>query len=244
MTSLTAFVTAMIALSMGVERIVEILKGAFGSLKGHDTVIHLLAAVSGFAISMAIGPHQLFPLIPDGGFDSSYRWTGSLLLGLMASGGSAFWNQILDILTAVKTVRETAAQTQALPNSNRIQAKIMANIALDYTQPFQVRFVANLPLAWQVIRVRAGAETVVSNGSTAAQPPPPPDTAQVAAGQFAAGDTLRWAADLNAPPNAAANYKLDVYIEQSGQTIEHDGPRQGNIAANGDKIETGDYTCV
>jgi hypothetical protein len=120
----------------------------------------------------------------------------------------------------------------------------VANIHIDPTTSFQVHFVGDLPLTWQVIRVRAGIESVVVHGASTNAPPPPPDLAQVPAGQFQAGDTYRWLADLFAPPNTAANFTLRVTTIQGGKTLNDSGDVTGNIAANGDKVETGDFTCT
>jgi hypothetical protein len=120
----------------------------------------------------------------------------------------------------------------------------MANIKIDPAQLFSVHFVADLPLDWQVIRIRQGVEIVIVSGSTTTKPPPPPDVAEVPTGNFVAGDTFKWTADLFAPPTAAANYTLNVSVSQGGHTIATDGPRKGNIAANGDKVESGSFACV
>ena len=68
-------------------------------------MIHVLAAIVGGGIALAIGPSSLVTAMPA----SCNPWLGAALLGLMASGGSAFWNHALDIVGAVKTVREGAA---------------------------------------------------------------------------------------------------------------------------------------
>jgi hypothetical protein len=122
----------------------------------------------------------------------------------------------------------------------------VANIKLDYSTDFSMQFIADLPLDWQVIRVRNGTETVVKHGSTAspAPPPPPPDTAIIPGGTFAAGDTLKWGADLFAPENNQADYTLNVEVWQQGQRVATDGPHSGTIPANGDNEEMGSWPCV
>jgi hypothetical protein len=105
--NLTSFVTTMVALSVGTERVVEILKGMISILRGHDTWIRCVAALAGMGIAIAIGPHSLLDALPDGGFDVPARYLGAAFLGLVASGGSAFWNHALDIIGAVKNVRES-----------------------------------------------------------------------------------------------------------------------------------------
>jgi hypothetical protein len=44
--------------------------------------------------------------IPDG-------WTGKLALGLLASGGSGFWNSILTYVNKAKDIKVAAAETKA-----------------------------------------------------------------------------------------------------------------------------------
>lgn len=106
---LTTFVTAMVALSIGTERIVEIIKGMISQLDGHDTWIQSVAVAAGAVIALVIGPHELLAVVPAGGFDTAARYWGAALLGLMASGGSAFWNHALDILGAIKDTKEKVA---------------------------------------------------------------------------------------------------------------------------------------
>jgi hypothetical protein len=117
MDTLSNLVASMIALSVGVERIVEIFKGIFKSVNNAPAVlIHLLSTALGTSVALAIGPHNLascFPPSTNG--NSLTQIASSVLLGLMASGGSAFWNHVLDIIGAVKKVKETAAN--ALPSA-------------------------------------------------------------------------------------------------------------------------------
>jgi len=117
MSDFTSFVTAMIALSVGVERIVEILKGMIGWLDGHANVVRFLAFIVGTGVALVLGPKTLLSFLP---VDGTGSWAGAALLGMMASGGSAFWNHILDILGAVKSVREAEAKVEAPPTNHLI----------------------------------------------------------------------------------------------------------------------------
>jgi hypothetical protein len=124
MDKLAAFLSSMIALSVGVERIVEIIKGLSqklrddphpdpggkGSARRHLR-LQATAALAGMIVALTIGPHNLFASIPEADYSKPIRWIASLLLGLMASGGSAFWNHALDIIGAVKSVKEQAASS-------------------------------------------------------------------------------------------------------------------------------------
>src|SRR5207237_7901915 len=121
MDNLTAFLTSMVALSIGVERVVEILKGFSkwlredpdprldreGETAGRRrAALQLLAMLFGALIAYVIGPKHFIGSLPDGALVSFTRIASSLLLGFMASGGSALWNHALDIVGAIKTVTE------------------------------------------------------------------------------------------------------------------------------------------
>jgi len=131
MEPLTAFLSAMIALSVAVERVVEIIKGMSRRLREDPDpkadpqgkgaarrrlILQALAAFVGAVAALTIGPHNFLRTIPDGGYESPIRWIAAVFLGLMASGGSAFWNHALDIVGAIKSAKEqlTTAQQAAV----------------------------------------------------------------------------------------------------------------------------------
>ena len=47
-------------------------------------------------------------------FRSPDDWTGTLALGLLASGGSGFWNSILTYVTKAKDLKAAEAETKQL----------------------------------------------------------------------------------------------------------------------------------
>jgi hypothetical protein len=109
--SISTAVTLVLAVSVAVERVTEILKQMFPILAtalANDTsenrrraVLQLLAAAVGTVIAW-FGDLQL------GTHGGPSAW---VLIGLMSSGGSAFWNHALDALRAMKVTQEaTAAQ--------------------------------------------------------------------------------------------------------------------------------------
>jgi hypothetical protein len=119
MNDFIAFLTSMVALSAGVERIVEAVKGLsrrlredpdplsdpHGSKAAHRRLaLQLVATLAGTVTVGWIGPSHFLPMLPADTLGS--RVVLSVLLGLMASGGSAFWNHALDILGAIKNVKE------------------------------------------------------------------------------------------------------------------------------------------
>lgn len=114
MDHLTTFVAAMVALSAGVERIVEMLKGMFPWLANsanprRPLVLQVLATVAGGSVAAIVGPNQFLWFLDK--TNNSVSLVGSsVLLGLMACGGSAFWNHVLDIVGAIKTTKESVAK--------------------------------------------------------------------------------------------------------------------------------------
>ncbi len=119
MDALTTFVTAMIALSVGAERITEIVKGMIPWLReppGNDpnadgrrrAALQSIAAVGGGVAAWMIGPDHFLPKLVPTDPTSLQKAFVCALLGLMASGGSALWNHVLDIIGVVKETREVA----------------------------------------------------------------------------------------------------------------------------------------
>jgi hypothetical protein len=113
MDRLTAFVTAMIALSIGVERIVEILKQLLPWTTAHAWRVQSMAVVTGSIVAAVVGPERFLPFMTADDSGWVVRLTAAFLSGIMASGGSAFWNHILDIIGAVKTVKEKTAKGES-----------------------------------------------------------------------------------------------------------------------------------
>lgn len=117
--NLSALCAEMVALSVAVERVVEILKQFCGSwpvLKYLFTpratqkmenmrcaCLYLLSGSIGGVIAVRGGiAAQLLP-------NSHHPYLSDVVAGLLASGGSAFWNHALDLLQATKVSSEQAA---------------------------------------------------------------------------------------------------------------------------------------
>lgn len=103
---------------MGVERIIEILKGTIPPLakEREDTrwenvrraILQFLAFGCGSVIAyMAKDQIGTMPGVPS---NMKFDGSGCALLGLLASGGSAFWNHALDIARATKVSSENVAK--------------------------------------------------------------------------------------------------------------------------------------
>ena len=118
LTDITKLVTLLAAMSVSVERIVEILKGFIpylnkqldpGSAENRRrAILHVIAALFGTLVAY-LGHDQIGniaaakPLL-------DLHWLGYILIGLMTAGGSAFWNHVLDIIGALKTQQENTAK--------------------------------------------------------------------------------------------------------------------------------------
>lgn len=121
MDQLVRFAAAMFALSVGVERIIEILKNlgstwSFGWWKKEaseespakrSASIQFAAAAIGGLLAWNIGPEHFLGTT---GLTSDAKVLVAVLLGAMSSGGSAFWNSVISIVAAIKDTKEGAAR--------------------------------------------------------------------------------------------------------------------------------------
>lgn len=126
---LYTLVSLLLALSLASERLVEIIKGVVPFLNTENTnpdkerlrrmILHVLAFFSG-----VLTTYLALPVMPQGIADKlgPAQIVG---LGLLASGGSSFWNSILTYLLKVKNLKEAEAVQQ------QVQAKAMATQAND-----------------------------------------------------------------------------------------------------------------
>jgi hypothetical protein len=110
MDKLAAVVSLLVALSVAAERLVEIVKGMIPWLNLEQVdqkwearrrcVLQLLAVLAGMVtVFLSRGA------IPTGLLNLN-DWSGIVALGLLASGGSGFWNSVLTYVAKVKDVKE------------------------------------------------------------------------------------------------------------------------------------------
>ena len=117
-TKLTTVISLIVALSIASERFVDIIKGLIpwlnqprlrpadeGWRKATLQVLAVLAGITTAWLSSAAIPKGVG--IPD-------DWTGTLALGLLASGGSGFWNSILTYVTKAKDLKAAEAETKQI----------------------------------------------------------------------------------------------------------------------------------
>jgi len=115
MGNLSSVLSLMLAISIAVERVVEIIKGIIPQISQKWTgqweyvrfaLVHVIAALAGTAIAY-LGHAQIAQQVPVLSFENHLR-SGYLVVGLMASGGSAMWNHALDIVQAMKIGQQKA----------------------------------------------------------------------------------------------------------------------------------------
>jgi len=116
----TLFVTQMIGLSVASERVTETVKQWINPSLSHLTppryaaLIQTIAIFSGIAVVALSGLNPLnIPQFQAFLWKNPADWLSWLIGGILVSGGSAFWNHILDILQATKVRKEEIANLAA-----------------------------------------------------------------------------------------------------------------------------------
>lgn len=100
-------------LSLSVERVVEMIKNLIPTLSNKQEdkkkegyrrfTLHFLAASVGFVIALVAQEQIESVLFKTQG---SLKLGGCVILGLLASGGSGFWNQSLGIVEEIKKAKK------------------------------------------------------------------------------------------------------------------------------------------
>jgi hypothetical protein len=119
--AITNYVTLLVALSVSTERLVEIVKNCIPWLstkyedakkEGHRrAVLHVLAVCGGMVTAFLAKPAVSAVLS-----DALNNIWGYIALGLLASGGSGFWNGILSYILEAKNIKAgTADAIEANP---------------------------------------------------------------------------------------------------------------------------------
>lgn len=106
----TTFLTQMVGLSVAAERVTETVKQWVTSAPANlqqaarrAWIVQSLAIVSGVLVVVVSGANPL-------NINAKFGW---IVTGVLVSGGSAFWNHLLDMVKAAKIQKEDAANTQA-----------------------------------------------------------------------------------------------------------------------------------
>jgi hypothetical protein len=115
---ITNAVSLLAALSVATERLVEIIKGSIPWLNNSNAntteegwrqaCLHVLAFLSGIFTAYMAGS-AIEGIVPK----SLNTVGGYIVIGLLASGGSGFWNSILSYLQSAKDVKASQASAVA-----------------------------------------------------------------------------------------------------------------------------------
>jgi hypothetical protein len=126
----------MIGLSVASERVTETVKQWIGpsfarlSVARYAALIQSIAIISGVLVVACSGLNPLnIPQFHAYGWNNPIDWLSWLIGGVLVSGGSAFWNHILDILQAVKVRKEEVAKL-----ATAVSATSAANAAIAVQQ--------------------------------------------------------------------------------------------------------------
>lgn len=125
--TLTVFLTQMVGLSVASERVTETMKQWVGPSIAHWSsaryagAIQTMAIASGILVTALSGLNPLsIPKAQPFDWGNSADWLSWLVSGILVSGGSAFWNHLLDILQAAKVQKEQIANAAAALNSGAV----------------------------------------------------------------------------------------------------------------------------
>jgi hypothetical protein len=128
----TSVVALLFALSLAVERLVEMLKKMLRTftawLKSKNTLMRLDTSVNDsgvtevytFVLSAAIGTFLAWQsrdaIVAAIGMEWANKigWETYFVVGILTSGGSKFWNQLLDLLHAAKVQKEAFAKMRLI----------------------------------------------------------------------------------------------------------------------------------
>lgn len=132
-TKLIAIVSILITLSIASERLVEIIKGLvpFLNQENSDPTIEgrRRSSIQVLAVLSGVFTAWLASNIPESGIQGVFTIAA---FGLLGSGGSAFWNSILEYLLKVKDIKQVEAETRKELKKVEIEgAKALANIAVE-----------------------------------------------------------------------------------------------------------------
>jgi hypothetical protein len=147
MTKVTALVGLMVALSVASERLVEIIKGyvPWLDLKKNETdhsdkarkkegqrrsALQLIAVASG-VITASLAWTAISSVVqrPDLTYGSPETWFWIVGLGVLASGGSGFWNAVLTYFVNLKDLKE-----QTVKATEELRKQVAAGVSNQVTQ--------------------------------------------------------------------------------------------------------------
>ena len=109
-TSIQNFLLAMVGLSVAAERVTEVVKQWVCPKGGSAGLVQTIAIGSGILVT-ALSTLDPLNITHGAAFALNKRefWLCWIVTGILVSGGSAFWNHLLDILQATKVQKEQQA---------------------------------------------------------------------------------------------------------------------------------------
>jgi drug/metabolite transporter (DMT)-like permease len=110
----TIFLTEMIGLSVATERVTETVKQWLGPVLSanlgtarYAAAVQTIAIVCGIFVAALSGLNPInIPKYQPFEWGNTADWLAWFVTGILASGGSAFWNHLLDMLQAAKVQKE------------------------------------------------------------------------------------------------------------------------------------------
>lgn len=135
-TGLGTIVALLVALSVASERLVEIIKGFIPYLERkleegsaeegrRSAIIQIMAVGSGIFTAWLASDY-----LPKDVLGATLGDAWSILgLGLLASGGSGFWNSVLTYVTKVKDIKKAEAKVEAIEANRKAKEAKEAGIA-------------------------------------------------------------------------------------------------------------------
>jgi hypothetical protein len=127
MKDITAFVSLLLALSIASERLVEIIKGFIPFLNQQNSdpnkegrrraILQIIAVIAGIVTTALLAKLPNQEIIPS--LTKIQNWGIIIAIGLLASGGSGFWNSVLTSLTKIKDIIKLEAQDKKLESEEK-----------------------------------------------------------------------------------------------------------------------------
>ncbi|HEY2859483.1 MAG TPA: hypothetical protein VGJ21_13770 [Terracidiphilus sp.] len=138
-TSVQNFLLAMVGLSVASERVTETIKqwlwptppAGQPAKPVSPARVQMIAIVSGVLVTAlsTLDPLNITKGQPFA-WNNPHLWLSWVVTGILVSGGSAFWNHLLDILQATKLQKENAvAAAAAAPLAAPVVAAVVAAVA-------------------------------------------------------------------------------------------------------------------
>jgi hypothetical protein len=126
----STFVAFVAGISIAVERLVEVIKGAIPVLanpwSAHESLRRTLLQVLAVVVGAGIASQMQSQLAGALGSPASGGWGMYLMVGVMASGGSGLWNHALDIVRAIKVDKELTVANKVSNAADKTAAQAAA----------------------------------------------------------------------------------------------------------------------